>query len=145
MLDIALIQENPDLVAEKLARRGFEVDFDEFLSRDRVRRDLIYQTEQLKAEKNKTSAAIPLMKREGQDTTAVMARMKAIGEKSKTATGNLPSSKNSNRSFSMPCPIYPPMMLWPAGKQSGLSEPSAPPLCLISRPSIMWIWPKDWG
>ncbi len=62
MLDIALIRENPDLVAEKLARRGFEVDFDEFLSRDRVRRDLIYQTEQLKAEKNKTSAAIPLMK-----------------------------------------------------------------------------------
>ncbi len=80
MLDINLIRENPDSVREKLAKKGCAVDFTEFLARDEQRRGLIYATEQLKAEKNKTSASIPRLKKEGQDIAPVMERMKQIGE-----------------------------------------------------------------
>ncbi len=80
MLDINMIRENPALVQEKLGRKGFKVDFAEFLARDEKRRELIHKTEQLKADKNKTSADIPRLKKEGQDVAAVMTRMKEIGE-----------------------------------------------------------------
>ncbi|MGI6334786.1 MAG: serine--tRNA ligase [Saccharofermentanales bacterium] len=118
MLDITLIRENPDLVAEKLARRGFEINFDEFLSRDRVRRDLIYRTEQLKAEKNKTSAAIPLMKREGQDTTAVMARMKAIGEEIKDGDEQLAAIEKQQQEFLDVLPNLPADDVVAGGKEN---------------------------
>lgn len=80
MLDINLIRANPDAVAEKLAKKGVQIDFTEFLDLDRERRRLIQATEQLKAEKNKTSGLIPRMKKDGQDVQPVLARMKAINE-----------------------------------------------------------------
>jgi seryl-tRNA synthetase len=80
MLDINLIRENPDLVAEKLARRGYTVDFADFLARDARRRQLIFTSESLKAEKNKTSAEIPKLKKAGQDVQPIFDRMKQIAD-----------------------------------------------------------------
>ena len=65
MLDINLIRKDPDFVSERLAVRGLQVDFSEFLEKDKQRRELIHATEQLKAERNKTSAEIPKLKKEG--------------------------------------------------------------------------------
>ncbi len=76
MLDINLIRQNPELVRERLAKKGFEADFTEFIAIDGERRKLIQETELLKAEKNKASAEIPRLKKEGLDTTEIMARMK---------------------------------------------------------------------
>jgi seryl-tRNA synthetase len=83
MLDINLIRSNPDMVREKLARKGYEVNFAEFLELDANRRQLIGETERLKAEKNKTSAEIPKLKKEGLDTTEVMARMKQVSDQTR--------------------------------------------------------------
>jgi seryl-tRNA synthetase len=69
MLDINLIRENPEWVQQRLKDKQFDVDFTEFIARDVNRRELIFQTEQLKAEKNKTSAAIPQQKKAGQDVS----------------------------------------------------------------------------
>lgn len=80
MLDITMIRNNPDIVAEKLARRGFTVDFKPFLQADIQRRQLTKQTEDLKAEKNKTSASIPRLKKEGQDIGPILAQMKELSQ-----------------------------------------------------------------
>ncbi len=80
MLDINLIRNQPEFVAEKLSRKGVTVDFTDFLEQDRQRRQLIRQTEDLKAEKNKTSALIPGMKKDGKDITPVLAEMKKISD-----------------------------------------------------------------
>lgn len=79
MLDINLIREDPQGVSAKLARKGVTIDFTEFLSLDEQRRRLIFATEQLKAEKNRTSAMIPQLKKQGQDVTPVLQHMKQIG------------------------------------------------------------------
>ncbi len=80
MIDINLIRNNPEMVKEKLARKEFEVDFTTFLIQDKRRRELIFTTEQLKAEKNKVSAQIPQMKKEGNDCTLLFAKMKQDSE-----------------------------------------------------------------
>ncbi|MDI9490447.1 MAG: serine--tRNA ligase [Clostridiaceae bacterium] len=83
MLDINLIRKDPEFVSEKLALRGLEIDFTEFLANDQKRRDLIYTTEQLKAERNKSSAKIPQLKKEGKNADELLARMREIGDEIK--------------------------------------------------------------
>ena len=76
MLDINLIRNDPDMVKEKLAKKEFTVDFTSFLEMDKMRRNLIFQTEKLKAEKNKISAQIPLLKKEGKDCSDLFSKIK---------------------------------------------------------------------
>ncbi len=85
MLDIRVIRENPDEVKAKLRTRNSDYDafVDEILSIDVERRKLSTETDNLKAEQNKVSKQIPVMKKNGEDTTAVMAEMKELSEKIK--------------------------------------------------------------
>ncbi len=81
MLDIKMIQDNPQKVSELLAKKGYNVDFTELLSWDEERRKIIAETEKLKAEKNKVSAEIPKLKKAGQPVDAIFAEMKELGVK----------------------------------------------------------------
>ena len=81
MLDIKMIQDNPQKVRELLEKKGCEVDFSELLSWDEERRKIIAETEKLKAEKNKVSAEIPKLKKAGQPVDAIFAEMKDLGVK----------------------------------------------------------------
>ncbi|NDL67294.1 serine--tRNA ligase [Anaerotalea alkaliphila] len=78
MLDLNLIRNNPDQVREALAKRDYAVDFTEFFAWDSRRKEIIAVAEALKAERNKVSKEIPQYKKEGRDTTEVMARMASI-------------------------------------------------------------------
>ncbi|NLW54866.1 MAG: serine--tRNA ligase [Clostridiaceae bacterium] len=80
MLDIVYIRNNPEEAAAKLAKRGLDIDFSEFLEKDAARRALMHTTENLKAERNKKSAEIPKLKKAGQDTTALLDELKALSE-----------------------------------------------------------------
>ena len=64
-------------------------EIDQFLEIDKQRRALIQQTDELKNEQNKASKEIPLLKKQGADTTEIMARMKAISEQIKELDGKL--------------------------------------------------------
>lgn len=83
MLDINLIRREPELVTELLARKGCEVDFTEFLAKDRQRRDMMHDTESLKAERNRVSSQIPKLKKEGADTTEIFESMRELGDRIK--------------------------------------------------------------
>jgi seryl-tRNA synthetase len=80
MLDIQLIRTQPEYVRDGLARKGFAVDFAPFLEKDRLRREAIFEVENLKAEKNRVSGEIPQLKRAGQDVTETLARMKRLSD-----------------------------------------------------------------
>ncbi|NLO37482.1 MAG: serine--tRNA ligase [Clostridiaceae bacterium] len=118
MLDINLIRDNPALVAEKLARKGFEVDFGAFLERDAERRRQIAATEQLKAEKNKTSARIPILKKEKQDVAPLLARMKAIGEEIKAGDEQIDALDKIQQSFLEALPNLPADDVVAGGKEN---------------------------
>ena len=81
MLDIKMIQENPQKVSALLKNKGYEIDFTELLQWDAQRRQAISDVEKLKAEKNKVSAEIPKLKKAGQPVDHIFAEMKKLGEK----------------------------------------------------------------
>ena len=91
MLDAKLIRNHPDMVKQAMKNRNKNMDgeIDQFLEIDKQRRALIQQTDELKNEQNKASKGIPLLKKQGADTTEIMARMKAISEKIKELDGKL--------------------------------------------------------
>ena len=76
MLDINVIRENPDTVREALLKRMDEVDFTDLLRWDTRRRELIPAIDALREQRNKVSAQIPTMKKEGKDTTEVQSEMR---------------------------------------------------------------------
>lgn len=80
MLDINEIRKNPEGIVMKLAKKGFHVDFSDFLSADKMRRELIVRVETLKAKRNKVSAQIPVLKKEGKDVEPIFTEMKEVSE-----------------------------------------------------------------
>lgn len=80
MLDINLIRQNPDAVKAALLKKGFETDFTQMLEWDASRRAMISEVEALKAKKNKVSAEIPKLKKEGKPVDGIFDEMRQIGE-----------------------------------------------------------------
>ncbi len=76
MLDIKFIRANPDLIKEAVRRKRLEVDVDRLLALDAERRRLLAETEELRAVKNRESAAIPTLK--GDERAAAIARLKEV-------------------------------------------------------------------
>ncbi len=83
MLDQRLLRESFDEVKNDVMRRGSDYNIDAFIELDKKRRELILQTEELKAEQNSITKQIPILKKEGKDTTEVMEQSKALSEKIK--------------------------------------------------------------
>lgn len=118
MLDINLIRQNPELVRERLARKGFEADFTEFIEIDAERRRLIQETEQLKAEKNKASAEIPRLKKDGLDTTEIMARMKQVSDQTRQIDEQLAELSSRQQEFLDSLPNLPADDVVAGGKEN---------------------------
>lgn len=80
MLDIRYIKENPEEVIARAAKKlkDIRADVERLLELDAQRRTLIAKGDELKAEQNKASKLIPQMKKAGEDTTELLAKMKEI-------------------------------------------------------------------
>lgn len=65
MLDPNLLRNEPDAVAEKLARRGFKLDVDKLGALEERRKVLQVKTENLQAERNSRSKLLAVRKRAG--------------------------------------------------------------------------------
>ena len=82
LLPLKLIREQPEAVARALATRGGSGDtLKELLEVDRQRRELLRTAEELKARRNRTSEAIGAAKRRGEDASAEMHEMRAVGDR----------------------------------------------------------------
>lgn len=90
MLDIKRIREDFEGVKERVAFRG-KGDFgiDNVKKYDEERRALLADVEAMKNRQNTVSREIPKMKKEGQDTTEIMAEMKELSGKIKEMDGRL--------------------------------------------------------
>ncbi|MGN1082594.1 MAG: serine--tRNA ligase, partial [Candidatus Avispirillum sp.] len=85
MLDIKLIRENPEDVIARLAAKGKDAaeDIKRILELDSRRRAMIAENEAKKAEQNKKSKEIPVLKKEGKDVSEIFADMKKLSEEIK--------------------------------------------------------------
>jgi seryl-tRNA synthetase len=80
MLDLKFIRENPELVKQGVENKNEKSRVDEVLKLDEKRRELIIQTDELKAKRNQVSAQVPQMKKAGQDVAPVLAEMKRVSD-----------------------------------------------------------------
>ena len=80
MLDVKLLRDDLPLVKERMATRGVEIDWAEFVSSDRERRDALANLERLKEKKNRLSGEIGKLKKSGGDATAPMREVEEVSE-----------------------------------------------------------------
>ena len=83
MLDLKLLQKNPELVAKALRDRHSDLDIAEFLRLDGGRRELLTEVEQLKSQRNSASQDVSKLKREGKDTSELVAELGVLAERIK--------------------------------------------------------------
>jgi seryl-tRNA synthetase len=83
MLDLKYLRENLDESERRLATRGGELDLSAFRELDRGRRDLLGESEALKAEKNRVSTVIGRT-RDKSSVQGEIARMKEVSGRIKT-------------------------------------------------------------
>nr|WP_312576751.1 serine--tRNA ligase [Sedimentibacter sp.] len=84
MLDIKRIRKNSEEVEKLLKRRNSELSLEKVLELDKVRREKLVEVENMKAEQNKKSKQVPLLKKEGKDVTSLLQDTKDLADKIKT-------------------------------------------------------------
>ena len=85
MLDIQQLRSNLDAVAAGLAKRGKPIDFTEFSALETERKTLQTRTQDLQAQRNSLSKQIGMLKGKGEDASAVMAQVGALGDELKAS------------------------------------------------------------
>ena len=81
MLDLKLLQKNPEVVAAALAKRHSPLNMRTFEELDNKRRELLAQVEALKAERNRASAEVARLKRNGEDAEAFIASLSDLSSR----------------------------------------------------------------
>lgn len=90
MLDIKRVRDNYEEVKKILLTRNEDLgNIDEFEELDKKRRELIAKTEVLKAERNKASEQIAVMKRNKEDATEAITRTRELGDEIKALDAEL--------------------------------------------------------
>ncbi len=120
MLDIKRIKDNPEEVKRLLRAKLVDCDeaVDRILELDAKRRELIQSTETKKAEQNKVSKQIPVLKKAGQDVAPIfkqMAELKAQIAENDTA---LTDVEAEYRTWMLSLPNLPDPDLKPGGKEN---------------------------
>ena len=89
MLDPKLVRKDPELVAARLAKRGFHLDIDKLALLEEKRRDVQLRTEELQAERNSRSKAIGQAKAAGEDIQPLLDAVSDLGAKLDEAKADL--------------------------------------------------------
>ena len=88
---------------ERLATRGTEIDWDEFVYLDQQRRDALARIEKLKERKNRLSGEIGKVKKSGGDATALMGEVEEVAEMIREGEKPLPEIESRfERSVNIP-------------------------------------------
>nr|WP_313092404.1 serine--tRNA ligase [Moraxella sp. CTOTU48268] len=115
MIDPKLLRTELDTVAEKLAKRGYELDKEFWQQVEEQRKSIQVKTEELQAKKNAGAKQVGLMKRNGENTDALMAEMATISSDMKQAEDALKALQDKILAAALTIPNLPDDSV-PAGK-----------------------------
>lgn len=118
MLDLNLIREKTDYVKEALAKKGWNVDFTDLLAKMEQRKQLIAKIEEVKAEKNKLSASVPMVKKAGGDIQAIFAKVKELNSSIVEDEATLKNTEDEINEFVCALPNLPDDDLLPGEKEN---------------------------
>jgi seryl-tRNA synthetase len=107
MHDLNYFRDHLDAYAEMAKKRGITLDLESFRVLDRERRELITETEQLKAKRNKASDEIARLKKEKQSADAILAEMKTVSERIKQSDERIAALNQAQSELLLTIPNIP--------------------------------------
>ncbi|MBI5166983.1 MAG: serine--tRNA ligase [candidate division NC10 bacterium] len=107
MLDPRFVRENIELVTRKLAERGMEFDFAEFLHLEGERRRLLSEGERLKHQRNLFSERVAERKRRGEKPGAEVTQMREVSAWIKKLDEEIKSHEERLRGILLTVPNIP--------------------------------------
>ena len=107
MLDVKLLREDLARVKERVATRGTKIEWDEFVSLDRERRDALANLERLKEKKNRLSGEIGKVKKSGGNAALLMREVEEVSEAIRIGEGPLASIEARFEKFMLTVPNLP--------------------------------------
>ena len=118
MLDLNLIRNDPKAVQAALAKREYEVEFDELRGWDARRRAIIQENEQMKAERNRINKDIPRRKKAGEDVSGLLEQMKEAAEQVKRLDAEQRELEDKIQRFMEALPNLPAEDVQAGGKEN---------------------------
>ena len=107
MLDVKLLRDDLARVKERVATRGTEIEWGEFVSLDRERRDALANLERLKEKKNRLSGEIGKLKNSGGNAALLMREVEEVSEAIRIGEGPLASIEARFEKFMLTVPNLP--------------------------------------
>lgn len=107
MIDIKLLRNDFDGVAKAMAGRNEDFDLNEFKVLDQNHRDILAKMEELKANQNKVSKQVPIMKKNGEDTTAILQEMKDLSNEIKELSEASSKAEKALKDYLLTIPNIP--------------------------------------
>lgn len=107
MLDPKLVRSQPQLIAERLASRGFSLDVAQLEELESRRKSVQTRTESLQAERNSRSKAIGQAKAKGEDIQPLLADVDRMGAELNQAKQELDTIQSELDAILMAIPNLP--------------------------------------
>ncbi|BDQ37641.1 serine--tRNA ligase [Pseudodesulfovibrio nedwellii] len=107
MLDLKMMQKNPEIVRESLKKRGSKIDVQGFTDLDTQRKELIAEVEALKAEKNAVGPEIAKRKKAGEDASDLLKKMGEVSGRTKELDKELTEVQTAQNEWMMSVPNIP--------------------------------------
>ena len=118
MLDIKKIRDNTAEVKDGLAARDADPALvDKILELDAARRDAVAKTDELKNKRNAASKQIGALKKAGEDTSAIQAETRALGDQIDELDKGLAAIEDEQRAILLRLPNLPAPGVIPGGKE----------------------------
>ena len=107
MLDLRFVRENIDLLKDKMALRGEDLDLSPFIQVDQERRDLIQKADDLRSQRNQVSDEISKIKQEGGAAEDLVTQMRQVSQEIKELETVLREKEEKLQSFLLTIPNIP--------------------------------------
>lgn len=107
MIDLKLVQKQPEVLAKALTDRHSDLDVNEFLQLDARRRALLTEVESLKNRRNAASAQVAAKKRSGEDATELLAELSGVSDRIKELDTETAQAKTDVETWLMRVPNLP--------------------------------------
>ncbi|WP_298067522.1 serine--tRNA ligase [uncultured Mailhella sp.] len=138
MLDLKLLQKQPEVVAKALADRHSPITIDEFLELDARRRAALTEVETLKSRRNAESGEVARRKRAGEDATELVAELGKLSARIKELDAEADEIKEKVYQWMLRVPNIPD-----ASVPVGVDERDNPELHRWGKPRDFGFTPKQ--
>ncbi len=115
MLDIKFVRDNPGVIELALTNRGAAMSLDEFISREKERRELLAEVEILKNKRNTVSQEISKKKKSGDNADDMILEMREVGDRISAIDAKVKEAESALAAIIMSIPNVPHVSV-PVGK-----------------------------